>query len=60
MTFNFLSNSFKNYCIIWKKGGSSMSNSNQTNTPKSTATPTPREIRSGERPTFSAPRPPKK
>lgn len=37
-----------------------MSNSNQTNTPKSTATPTPREIRSGERPTFSAPRPPKK
>ncbi|CDN36846.1 unnamed protein product [Bacillus thuringiensis DB27] len=37
-----------------------MSNSNQTNTPKGPTTPTPREIRSGERPTFSAPRPPKK
>ncbi len=37
-----------------------MSNSNQTNTPKATATPTPSEIRSGERPTYSAPLPPKK
>ena len=36
-----------------------MSNTNQTNTPKATATSTPREIRSGERPTYSAP-PPKK
>ncbi len=37
-----------------------MSNSNQTNTPKVTAAPSPREIRSGERPTYSAPTPPKK
>ncbi|SME08296.1 hypothetical protein BACERE00185_02545 [Bacillus mobilis] len=37
-----------------------MSNPNQTNTPNAATTPTPREIRSGERPTYSAPLPPKK
>lgn len=37
-----------------------MSNENQTNTPKATSTAAPREIRSGERPTYSAPLPPKK
>lgn len=60
MTSYFFVEFFQELLYYLEERGCNMSNTNQTNTPKTTATPTPREIRSGERPTYSAPLPPKK